>query len=111
MEEKVVYVVHFWTRPDGGERVIDWLNGAHLADVVAQPGFIWARMFSMEHSSEDGWPAYMMMYGLESREALEAYFNSDATARYAEERRKLNLDELVRVERYIGTPGVFLKSD
>ncbi len=111
MEEKTVYIVQFWTRPDGGERVIEWLNGTHLADVVSQPGFLWARMFAMEQTSDDGWPAYMMMYGLESREALETYFNSDAQARYAKEREALGLDELLRVERYVGTPGVSLRSE
>lgn len=111
MEEKTVYIVQFWTKPDGGEKVIAWLNGMHLGDVVAQPGFIWARMFTMEQTDDDGWPAYMMMYGLESRQALEDYFNSDAPIRYAKERQELGLDELLRVDRYIGTPGIYLKSD
>ena len=111
MEEKTVYIVQFWTRPDGGERVIDWLNNTHLADVVSQPGFLWTRMFAMEETDEDGWPGYMMMYGVESRESLETYFNSEATQRYAKEREELGLDELLRIKKFVGTPGVFLKSE
>ena len=111
MEEKTVYIVQFWTRPEGGNRVIDWLNDKHLADVVAEPGFLWARMFSLEQTSEDGWPAYMMMYGLESREALEKYLTGDSPVRYATEREELGLAELLRVERYIGTPGVLFHSE
>lgn len=111
MEEKTLYVVQFWVHPERGDKVLDWLNGMHLADVVAQPGFIWARMITMEQKDDDGWPAYMMMYGLKSREDLENYINSDAPIRYAKEREELGLDELIRANRYIGTPGAFLKSD
>jgi hypothetical protein len=81
-----------------------------LEDVVSQPGFLWARMIFLEETSEDGWSSYMMMYGVESREALEVYFNSDASARYAKERADLGLDDLVRVERHIGDPGPLLTS-
>jgi hypothetical protein len=109
MEEKTVYIVQFWLKPDGGQKVLDWLNGNHLTDVVNQPGFLWARMFDLEQADEDGWPAYMMMYGLESRQALEDYFNSEAPKQYARERIELGLDELLRAERYFGSPGEILR--
>jgi hypothetical protein len=78
--------------------------------VVGQPGFLWARMFDLEQSDEDGWPAYMMMYGLESREALEAYFGSDAPPRYARERIELDLDRLIRANRFFGKPAMRIDS-
>ena len=109
MEEKTVYIVQFWLDPEGGEKVLDWLNGNHLADVVGQPGFLWARMFDLEQVDDDGWPAYMMMYGLESRQALDDYFNSDAPLQYARERAELGLEEVLRTERYFGTPGEILR--
>ncbi len=111
MEAQAVYIVQFWIRPNGGARVIEWLNDTHLADVVAQPGFLWARMYALEHGSDDGWPAYMMIYGLDSRQALDAYFESDAPKRYARERVELGLDALFRAEHYCGSPERFFKAN
>jgi len=102
MDENAVYIVQFWVDPDEGHKVIDWLRRTHLADVAGQPGFLWARMFELEQTDEDGWPAYMMTYGLESREALDAYFESDAPRRYARERSDLDLDRLIRANRFFG---------
>lgn len=111
MEEKAVYIVQFWIDPDEGHKVMDWLTGTHLADVVAQPGFLWARMFDLEQTDDDGWPAYMMMYGLESRDMLDAYFNSDAPVRYARERTELDLDRLIRANRFFGKPAMRIDAD
>ena len=110
MEEKTIYFVKLWINPEASERFFDWLNTSHFADVVALPGFLWGRMIALEASNEDGWPAYMMMYGVESREALEAYFKSDAPAGFAKERQELDLDEHLRFERDIGAPAKFLQS-
>lgn len=110
MEEKTIYFVKLWIRPEACERFYEWLNGSHFADVVALPGFLWGRCYELEETSEDGWPALMMMYGLQSRQALEAYFNSDAPAGFAKERVDLDLDDHLRFERYIGTPGEIIQT-
>jgi hypothetical protein len=98
-----VYLVRFWVRPGGEKRVFDWLDGGHLKDVVGQPGFLWARRYKLAEPDEDGWPGYAMIYGVASPAALEAYFASPDTRRYAEERKALGLDALLKMDRSWGT--------
>jgi hypothetical protein len=87
MDSPFAYVVKFWVSPDGADQILHWLDGKHTAEVVAQPGFQSVRRVRLEEKSPDGWQPYMMIYGLESREALMRYFESDAPKRYAEERK------------------------
>lgn len=103
MEAPAVYLVRFWIRPGGEARVLDWLDNGHLVDVVKQPGFLWARRYRLVEPDDEGWPAHSMIYGLESIEALERYFESEATERYAQERVELGLDELLKMDRNWGT--------
>jgi hypothetical protein len=102
LQEEICYVVRFWIDPVDGGRVLDWLNDAHLADVAAQPGFLWARLIELEENDEWGWPAYVMIYGIQSREALESYLTGDAPLRYARERSELGIDPVLRAERSSG---------
>lgn len=78
MDAPVMYVVRFWVDPQGHREVFDWLDGGHSAEVVAQPGFLFYHRLALEQPGDDGWPGYMMLYGLESRQALENYFNNKA---------------------------------
>ena len=100
MDAPYVYVVKFWISPQGAETILRWLDGKHTAEVVAQPGFQSVRRVKLEENSADGWQAYMMIYGLESREALMRYFESDAPKRYAEERKPF--EQHLRTERSFG---------
>jgi Domain of unknown function (DUF4286) len=87
MDAPFVYVVKFWVHPDGAPAIIHWLDKKHSAEVVAQPGFRWLRRVKFDEKAADGWEAYMMIYGLESREALMRYFDSPAPKQYAQERK------------------------
>lgn len=102
MNAPAIYLVKFWIKPGAQERVLAWLDGGHLQDVVAQPGFLWARRIEFAEPDTEGWPAHAMIYGLTSLEALDAYFKSDAPARYAKERRELDLDPLLKMDRNWG---------
>jgi quinol monooxygenase YgiN len=101
-EAGAVYLVRFWVKPGDEARVLDWLDNGHIADVVSQPGFLWARRYRLAADDADGWPAYAMVYGLESMAHLEAYFESAAARGYAEERKALGLDPLLRMDRNWG---------
>lgn len=103
MEAPAIYMVKFWVKPGGEKKVFDWLDGGHLQDVVAQPGFLWARRYKLVEPDKEGWPAHAMLYGVTSLDALFAYFKSEATQRYAEERVQLGLDPLLRMDRNWGT--------
>lgn len=102
MDAPAVYIVRFWIKPGHERAVLDWLDGGHIADVVKQPGFRYARRFKLEEPDQDGWPAYAMIYGVESLAALKEYFESEATKRYAAEREALGLSPLLRMDRNWG---------
>jgi heme-degrading monooxygenase HmoA len=86
MDAPFAYVVKFWVSPEGTQTILHWLDSKHTAEVVAQPGFKSVRRVRLEEKSEDGWQAYMMIYGVESRDALMRYFESDAPKQNAKER-------------------------
>jgi hypothetical protein len=100
MDGAMLYIVRFWVRPDGGQAVIDWLDTRHMAEVAEQPGFLWARRCRLDQDAEDGWHAHMMLYGLTSRAALEAYFAGEARRRFMEEGQAFA--HLMRAERLWG---------
>lgn len=87
MEADTIYAVRVWIDPADVDDVVGWLRAHHLADVVAQPGFLGARCIRLEQDSGDGWQAYLMLYGLQSRAALECYFADPITERFAQERK------------------------
>ena len=101
-EANAVYMVRFWIKPGGEQKVLDWLDKGHIADVVGQPGFLWARRFRLDGTDDDGWAAHAMIYGLESLGHLQAYMDSDAARGYAEERETLGLAPLLRMDRCWG---------
>jgi hypothetical protein len=73
MDAPYLYIVKFWVHPDSLKTVMSWLDRGHMAEVVAQPGFLFMRRVGLEQVSDDGWSAYMMIYGLESK-AVAALF-------------------------------------
>jgi hypothetical protein len=87
MDAPVMYVVRFWVAPEGQQALFAWLDGGHNAEVVAQPGFLFVKRLKLEQKSDDGWDSYMMIYGLESRQALEDYFaNTELAEKFKRER-------------------------
>lgn len=100
MNAPFVYIVKVWIDPAGADAILHWLDSKHLADVVAEPGFLSMQRVKLDDNASDGWHAYLMIYGLESREALMRYLQSDAPKRYAEERKPF--DRHLRTERVWG---------
>lgn len=101
MDAPVLYMVKVWVSPDGGNRYLKWLETKHMAEVIREPGFLWARKCRLEQTDEKGWQAYLLIYGLESHGALEAYLISSARERFWKELEPMN--ELHRAERFYGT--------
>ena len=100
MEADTIYLVRVWVHPDAVERMMGWLREKHLADVVSQPGFRFGHCIRLEQEAEDGWVALAMIYGLESRDALDRYFQNPIGARFAEERKAF--DGMLRMDRAWG---------
>lgn len=110
MNAPVVYLVKFWVKPGGEKKVFGWLDGGHLQDVVAQPGFLWASRYKLAEPDKEGWAGYAMIYGVKSMQALRAYFDSAATKRYVEERKQLGLDALLKMDRAWGSLDVAVEA-
>lgn len=100
MDAPVLYLVKAWVSPDGGERYLQWLEKKHMAEVIREPGFLWARRCRLEQTDDRGWVGYLLIYGLESRAALEAYLNSSARRRFWKELEPFNA--VHRAERLYG---------
>ena len=78
MNAPVMYVVRFWVAPAGHDELFAWLDGGHCAEVLAQPGFLSVERLKLEQKADDGWGSYIMLYRLESRQALDDYFANTA---------------------------------
>src|SRR5207247_2087454 len=101
MHAPVLYMVKVWISPDGGDRYLRWLEDKHMAEVIREPGFLWARKCQLEQTDEQGWAGYLLIYGLDSRGSLEAYLHSPARDRFWRELEPFN--DVHRAERFYGT--------
>ena len=108
MHAPVLYLVKAWVSPDGGERNLRWLEEKHMAEVIREPGFLWAQRCRLEQRDEQGWLGYLLIYGLESREALERYSRSPARERFWRELEPLG--DVHRAERFYGTVDLRLEA-
>ena len=100
MNAPVLYMVKAWVSPHGGDRWLRWLEEKHMAEVIAEPGFLWAKRCRLEQRDEKGWAGYLLVYGLESRDALERYLHSPARERFWRELEPMN--DVHRAERFYG---------
>ncbi len=85
MNAAYFYIVRYWVTPEAEARLLAWLDGGHTAEVVAQPGFLWARRARLEETDSLGWRAFTTLYGLESKAALDAYFANPIREKFARE--------------------------
>ena len=100
MTAPVLYMVRAWVSPHGGERYLRWLEDKHMAEVIKEPGFLWARKCRLEQTDDKGWQGYLLIYGLASSAALEAYLQSPARERFWKELEPLN--DVHHAERFYG---------
>lgn len=67
---------------------LTWMQEIHIPEVLATGKFTSARMVKVLVEEETGGITYAVQYTTNSREALEKYYNEDAT-RLREESKKL----------------------
>jgi hypothetical protein len=99
-EAPMLYCAQLSVSPKGHQRFFEWLDGGHIAEVIAQPGFLWARRIHLNGPDEEGWERYMMIYGQASRKTLEEYFNNPIRERFSRERESFVKD--LRLENFYG---------
>src|SRR4030042_6033770 len=100
MKASVFYIVKSWVSPKEGKLYLDWLKGGHIAEVISEPGFLWARQYRTEELDEMGWAGYITIYGLDTLDSLNRYFNSSARERFLRESEPFK--NLHRAKRFYG---------
>jgi antibiotic biosynthesis monooxygenase (ABM) superfamily enzyme len=100
IEADVLYVVRFWVEGEATERILNWLRSKHLAEVLAEPGFLSAELCDLQERDDAGWKAYFILYRLSSVETFKAYMKSDAKNRF--NREQAEYADILRAERLVG---------
>ncbi len=94
-EAEYFLVVRFSIEPAAEPKVMRWLDGGHVAEVLRQPGFLWCRRLRLADHQ------FAMIYGIESRKAFEAYeANTGLKAKFARERAPF--EKHMKIERFAG---------
>jgi hypothetical protein len=107
-EAGFLLLVRFWIAPQAEGQALEWLEGAHVAEVLRQPGFLWCRRVRVTEPAADGWAGYAMIYGIESRAAFDAYEgNALLKAKFARERAPF--EKYLRIERFAGQVDMALE--
>ncbi len=99
-DAKCLYVVRWWVDPKAEAKVLGWMTGGHMAEVAEHAGAYWARCVKLEDKDDKGWQAYLNIYGVASRDGLEAYFKHPITAKIGAEIKAFG--DAIRVQRGIG---------
>ena len=88
-------IVRFTVQPQAEAQALAWLDGGHITEVVSQPGFLWSKRIRLDAGG------FVMIYGIESRAAFEAYeANAALKAKFARERAPF--EKYMRIERSTG---------
>jgi quinol monooxygenase YgiN len=88
-------VVRFSVEPEAEAELLRWLDGGHVKEVLAQKGFLWCKRVKIEKN------AFMMLYGIESKAAFDAYESNKALKeKFARERAPF--EKHMRIERFCG---------
>jgi len=94
-EAKYFLVVRFSIEPQAEAQLLGWLDGGHMKEVASQKGFLWCKRI------KTGPHAYLMLYGIESKAAFDAYESNKALKeRFARERAPF--EKHMRIERIAG---------
>ena len=94
-DAKYFLVVRFSIEPQAEAQLLGWLDGGHMQEVASQKGFLWCKRI------KTGPHAYLMLYGIESKAAFDAYeSNKGLKERFARERAPF--EKHMRIERLAG---------
>jgi hypothetical protein len=75
--------------------LLGWLDGGHIAEVLRQPGFLWAKRIRVAKHE------YAMLYGIASKAHFDAYeANAELKAKFARERAPF--EKHMKIDRFAG---------
>ncbi len=95
-----LYMVKNYVDPVFEGPFLHWMETKHMPDVLALPGVLWGRKVALEQKDERGWDCHLLIYGFESRAALDAYLKGDARKGFWEELKAF--DDIHSGERFFG---------
>ena len=94
-DAKYFLVVRCSVEPQAEAELMRWLDGGHMKEVASQKGFLWCKRI------KTGPHAFLMLYGIESKAAFEAYeANKALKEKFARERAPF--EKHMRIERLAG---------
>ena len=102
----VFYGVTIEVDPEQEAAWNEWHTRLHMLGVLAQPGFVRATKYRLD-TVNDGWPQYLTLYEIDSREALEAYLSGEAVTRLRAD-HYAHFGSCTRISRLIMTPTVLV---
>ena len=82
-----VYAVQAEVAPGSEAEWERWYTEHHVPEVLAEPGFLRARKLRSVEPAGDGWTRYLVLYELESQEAIDAYLAGSAVARLRQDHK------------------------
>jgi hypothetical protein len=78
---RVLYTVTAEVEPASADAWNVWHTDHHLAEVVAQPGFIRCRKWRETSPLKDGWIRFLVAFEVETLDAYERYNRGEAARR------------------------------
>jgi len=94
-DAKYFLVVRFSVEPQAEAQLMRWLDGGHMKEVASQKGFLWCKRI------KTGPQAFLMLYGIESKAAFDAYEGNQALKeKFARERAPF--EKHMRIVRFAG---------
>ncbi|MBW7836409.1 MAG: DUF4286 family protein [Sphingomonadales bacterium] len=97
---KSIYAVILWIPAAVEADYVQWLDGRHIAEVAAEPGFLRGRRVRLNQTDADGRQGYLVLYDVASGRDLDAYLKGDNRQRFIAYGARF---EGVRIERLDGT--------
>jgi hypothetical protein len=95
MNANYFLVVRFSVEPHAEAQVLRWLDGGHVQELLGQDGFLWCKRIKIQQN------AFVMLYGIESKAAFEAYESNQALKeKFARERAPF--EKHMKIERFAG---------
>jgi hypothetical protein len=95
MNANYFLVVRFSVEPQAEAEVLRWLDGGHVKELLGQDGFLWCKRIKIQQH------AFVMLYGIESKAAFEAYESNKALKeKFARERAPF--EKHMKIERFAG---------
>ncbi len=100
----VLYTITAEVNPIDEATWNEWHTRFHMPDVLAQPGFLRGTKYKIDGPTDE-WSQYIVLYEVESREALDAYLKGEAVTRLRAE-HYAHFGTSTRLSRLILTPTV-----